>query len=440
MERVISEIFAALFETILINLWCRIFLSEKKITSDKKREIILRIMIFVILLMNNLFVKNALSAITFTCICTFLEFLQFDYKKRNGILLSLYLCAIIAICDMLSLSIIKLFSGENFDILRNTLSFRFVGSTSSKFMTLTIIRIISSKKRIIFSKKKLNIRLIIHLLILPVISLIIINQLVLIPNPDRLNLSIQNILITFGLLAANLFDFNFFLKEQEYEYFKYKTTFLEAEIKMQSSQYEMIKKSNYELRKVRHDLKNTLLALIGLIKNNENDKAEKFINNELNLINTTNEVISTGYYSIDNLVNYKIQQAKRSKIDFSPIISLGKNMVKIDEMDLCIMLGNAIDNAFEEVTKINGEPKKVSLEMSISNGFLVIAIQNTCRSDIFLKSHDLLTTKTDKINHGFGVETIRTITKYYNGYCDFSIEKGIFILTITLINDFKFRC
>lgn len=434
-----AEGFSAFFETVLINLWCGVFVSSKQARRKEisHKYILIQALVFFVLLVNNLYSKNAMIAIGITWGCSFIVFLQYDYDKKNSLLLALYFCALVAFCDMLAITIINLYTNENIEILKTTLGFRFLGSISSKFMTLTIFRIIYSKKYLWHANKNVSISFITHLLILPIISLIIINQLVIIQDPLGVGLSFQNFFITLGLLAANLFEFNFFIKEQKYEYIKYKNKFLEAEIKTQINQYEMLQNANYEIRKVRHDLKNILIALLGLVNNRENDEAKKFINKQLDVINDVHYVIRTGYYSIDNLVNYKIKQAKKLNSDFSCIISLKKNEVKIDEMDICIILGNAIDNALEEVQKITDGPKEIGLEMRLSNGFLIIVLQNTCRSNVSFHNGILETTKMDKINHGLGINTIQTISSYYNGYCDFNIVNGIFISTITLINDKK---
>ena len=48
----------------------------------------------------------------------------------------------------------------------------------------------------------------------------------------------------------------------------------------------------------------------------------------------------------------------------------------------------------------------------------------------FKKNNQIITSKKDKINHGFGLKSIQLITNKYNVFLSLKIDNNIFILDI----------
>lgn len=115
------------------------------------------------------------------------------------------------------------------------------------------------------------------------------------------------------------------------------------------------------------------------------------------------------------------------------IIIPGK--IKIDEIDLCILIGNAVDNAVEACKKIE-ETENRMLEIKIFpvNGQLSMLFTNS-KNSMEKKPPGLFkTTKADSFMHGFGIENMRNICRKYDGNISFDISANRFILSILLPN------
>ena len=61
-----------------------------------------------------------------------------------------------------------------------------------------------------------------------------------------------------------------------------------------------------------------------------------------------------------------------------------------------------------------------------------ITITNPVNSDIQIHKNSIMTTKQDKINHGFGIYSIKKAIEKYNGNLDLLCDNNIFSLHITL--------
>jgi len=90
-------------------------------------------------------------------------------------------------------------------------------------------------------------------------------------------------------------------------------------------------------------------------------------------------------------------------------------------------LGNILDNAIEACEQLSSE-KTIELKMRCINGMLYISCKNpTEQNDV-----SLLTTKSDKEQHGFGTVSINKIANKYGGYANFKIEEGLFVCEIII--------
>ena len=174
-----------------------------------------------------------------------------------------------------------------------------------------------------------------------------------------------------------------------------------------------------ELRKLRHDIKNHLITLREYLDSGQSDKARLFIDDILGANNTNLELSNCGVVAIDSLVNAKFLIAKNFSIDFSTDIHTPSTL-PFKDSDLSVILGNILDNAIEANKKVNTLNKYIKLYITYENNYLVIACINSYNGQVIKNSNGTFgTTKTDKRNHGLGINTIKEICAKYSGSATF---------------------
>ncbi len=163
--------------------------------------------------------------------------------------------------------------------------------------------------------------------------------------------------------------------------------------------------------KVTHDIKNKFFAINVLFKQDPKE-AEKELDNLFKIFNDVSMMKITGETGIDALLNNKFALANENNIktDVECIIGEIKN---IDTIDLCVILGNLLDNSIEACMKIeNIEERFIKINIKQDLQTLQIKIINSNK----LTKNIERTTKKDKAHHGFGIENIKEIICKYNGY------------------------
>lgn len=105
----------------------------------------------------------------------------------------------------------------------------------------------------------------------------------------------------------------------------------------------------------------------------------------------------------------------------------------IDQCDLGIVVGNALDNAIEATEKSNFDTKKIEIIMGVKKESLVIVVKNpfegSLRKD---KDGNLLSTKDEFYKHGYGINSIIKVAEKYNGDVIIEEEERKFIIMITM--------
>ena len=190
--------------------------------------------------------------------------------------------------------------------------------------------------------------------------------------------------------------------------------------------YQGIRREQAQVRTLRHDLRNHLTVLLGLIESGERERAEDYLQQIVG-----SSALKGSRQVCDNTAANVVLAAKTEEMarcglhgDFQ--VSLPENL-PVAEIDLCALLGNALDNAMEAAVK--AENKSITVRCRADKGMLMLKVRNALSGD---ERDDLATTKADKKYHGFGLAGMREIANRYGGILETSTDGGRFELLVCL--------
>lgn len=239
--------------------------------------------------------------------------------------------------------------------------------------------------------------------------------------------------ISFALLVSLLIMAYTFKKMLEGQLEEKKNILMEQQFKLQlthSNNIEMLYKG---IRGITHDMNNHVSCLRNLAATNNIEDIKKYLININETISKLDFKIKTGNSISDAIINEKYNIAKANEIEFICDFLLPKETL-LEPVDLCVILSNALDNALEACMRITDSNilKKICIKSCIKNIYLIIEVSNSTTNKIQYVENKIISTKTNKTNHGIGISNIKTVAKKYNGIVDILEEKHKFIINIML--------
>lgn len=210
------------------------------------------------------------------------------------------------------------------------------------------------------------------------------------------------------------------------------------ERRMAAYQQDLIEKHCEEVENMyrqtrgwRHDYRNhiqTMKAYLDMGKYQELSDYLDQLNADLSSVDT---VIKTGNVMIDAILNSKISVARAKQIQVEAKVTVPQQL-SVAEVDLCVILGNLLDNAIEACLRIAEESHRfIRIYMDVLQGQLYLYVLNATAGKLRQQGGVYLSTKTAR-GHGYGLMRMDRVVEKYHGYLDRQDEDGVFATEVLL--------
>lgn len=230
--------------------------------------------------------------------------------------------------------------------------------------------------------------------------------------------SIQNWMVSLTalcLLATNLFIFAINQYNQK-KHAKYTEMQLLLQKETDSTEYyKMLLTQNENQNILIHDIKKHLHSIDVLNKQGEPEKISEYIH-QLMLSSNLKEVSRICNHELLNAILSRYQrQCNEKQIKLHADIR-NKTTDFIADNDLTSLFCNLLDNALEAATNTHDAFIEIRTAKEDKTPLTTIIIINSCRKNPFSADDGhLITTKSNKHLHGFGLKSIRKIIHKYDG-------------------------
>ena len=208
----------------------------------------------------------------------------------------------------------------------------------------------------------------------------------------------------------------------------------EQQIHVQAEHYKNLAAANFETRRFKHDFKNMSIAIEKLLADGRHEQALELLrqyNNTLHAPGALHPTFDTGNGIADALLTDKSEKASaiNAEITFDGAIPQDS----LSPTDLCVILGNTLDNAIEACQKLDPKMNKViAIDCNCRSGFLFLSISNPVSEKVIIHDNYISTTKENKTLHGFGLYSLQNVVKRYDGEVRLSSTDNCFTVDIDM--------
>lgn len=181
----------------------------------------------------------------------------------------------------------------------------------------------------------------------------------------------------------------------------------------------------------KHDFKNHISTIMGLLELGTEKEVISYINEMNESINEIDNKIYTENIVINSILINKLKIAEKYNIKVNLNIKVNKE-INISSIDMCIILGNLLDNSIEACIPLD-RYKYIDLNIISEKHRLIVKISNPTNGKLRYIDGKFLTTKKKGIR-GIGLSQVDDTIKKYNGYINIRHENNIFT-TYLMIQD-----
>lgn len=349
-----------------------------------------------------------------------LFFYNSSFEKR--IFLPVVLWAIWSSIEIITLNSITLIFNITSNEVMNTSEYIVLGIIISKSIQLIIAYIIYIKglfKEIKLNKKYWMIFLILFLNTICVSYLIFwtMNQ---INDP---NYNIVAMFCTLSLYISTFLAFYLFVRSQrQNQIIRYQEQ-AEQQMRFQLQHMDETILSQNKLRAMRHDMNSHLIALKSFFDARDFKGGSRYIENLDTQFQQAALSVTTGNNALDSVLSAKRSLAESKGIAFHTKIKIQENLPIAPE-DCSIIFGNALDNALEACERLPADAEKsINLFLQQDATTIFCKITNTAPPNT---EKTFLTSKADKVNHGFGMKNIKEALEKYPSLYNFKQQENQF--------------
>lgn len=198
-----------------------------------------------------------------------------------------------------------------------------------------------------------------------------------------------------------------------------------------SKHYDEVQNIYQKMRGWRHDYHNHIQTMKAHLVLNQMDELQNYLDMLDNDLETVDTVMKTGNVKLDAILNSKLSLIANENIKVNAKAQV-PSVLSVSEIDLCIIIGNMLDNALESCRALHGkELPFIRIYIGVFKKQLYLSITNSAPDKLKrMGTGRYLTTKGN--GHGFGLKRIDGLVKKYDGYINRQNEPGVFATEIML--------
>lgn len=231
---------------------------------------------------------------------------------------------------------------------------------------------------------------------------------------------------TYGILLKMMVDVNQNAALQESLHLS------ETQITAQKKQMELLQGMIQETSRFRHDIRHHFLAIDGFLEKDDTDGLKKYIRQSITLLPAQMSEIYCENVAINALLCYYKEQAERGQIKTCFCILLPKSS-PIPDTELCIIIGNLLENAIEACQRMKSQDKFINVNISTASGaLLTIQASNSYEGTIQRTNGGSFLSSKGKGRKGIGISSVISITEKYDGISKVEYKNQVFKISLLI--------
>lgn len=205
---------------------------------------------------------------------------------------------------------------------------------------------------------------------------------------------------------------------------------LTRQVAMQKAHYLELSDKIEDTIRMRHDERHHLQTLYSIYEAKDYDRLGAYLSDYVLTSMPRMHTVLCKNLIVDSVLRYYEGLCLQEKIRFECSVGLPPEL-PVPEVELSILFGNLLENAYEAARKEGCADPFVSCQARIRNGTFYLLIKNSFVTPVRRKGGRFLSVRHE--GYGVGTESARTVAENYGGSCVFEEKEGIFVVSVMFL-------
>lgn len=194
-------------------------------------------------------------------------------------------------------------------------------------------------------------------------------------------------------------------------------------------QYESMTHTDLEERRQRHDLRHQLTVLRDLNRRLETDKLKHYIDGLIDALPGDPELRLCENHAVNAVATNYVVKARNAGIATDIWLQIPADTGIIQEIDLCVIVGNLLENAVEACMRIDAGIPQIRVHGVLKREYLSITCENSYNGETTVTSNGMLIS-SKRAGEGIGIRSVQAVVERYGGITRFEPGEDSFLSSV----------
>ena len=202
-------------------------------------------------------------------------------------------------------------------------------------------------------------------------------------------------------------------------------------LEMQRQHYQLLTNRIQEARSIRHDFHHHLLAMQAYLDGKQYEQLTDYLSLYAREFSSPSQAPLCRHYLADAVLQHYQSQANDQGCEFRTYVDIPPQL-SISDLDLCIVLGNLLENALEGNRRLPPDEQMLHLHLKRQGEMLIITLDNRFDGSLHYREGTLLSHKRGGAVEGIGLQSVRAIAEKYQGVLRIEPNANVFKVSVML--------